>query len=75
MLVVLATTRFFYFKPIFLVLEYKFYFIELIDDSEILVISTKEIKTLDGLFEESNDNIRSYIPLTRVNRYTFLILD
>ena len=75
MLIVLARTRFFYFNPIFLVLGYKFYFIKHIDDSKVLVISKKEIKTIDELFEDSNGDMRSYIALTKVNEYTFLILD
>lgn len=75
MLIVLARTRFFYFNPIFLVLGYKFYFIKQIDDSKILVISKKEIKTIDELFEDGNGDMRSYITLTKVNEYTFLILD
>ncbi|QXX87769.1 hypothetical protein J7649_06970 [Acinetobacter lwoffii] len=75
MLIVLARTRFFYFNPIFLVLGYKFYFIKHIDDSKVLVISKKEIKTIDELFEDSNGDIQSYIALTKVNDYTFLILD
>lgn len=75
MLIVLARTRFFYFNPIFLVLGYKFYFIKQIDDSKILVVSKKEIKTIDELFEDSNGDMRSYIVLTKVNEYTFLILD
>ena len=57
MLIVLARTRFFYFNPIFLVLGYRFYFIKQIDDSKILVISKKEIKTIDELFEDSNGDI------------------
>ena len=75
MLIVLARTRFFYFNPIFLVLGYKFYFIKQIDDSKVLVISKKEIKTIDELFEDGNGDTRSYIALTKVNEYTFLILD
>ncbi len=75
MLIVLARTRFFYFNPIFLVLGYKFYFIKQIDNSKVLVISKKEIKTIDELFEDSNGDTRSYIALTKVNEYTFLILD
>ena len=75
MLIVLARTRFFYFNPIFLVLGYKFYFIKQIDDSKVLVISKKEIKTIDELFEDSNGDMQSYIALTKVNNYTFLILD
>ncbi|MCO8079530.1 MULTISPECIES: hypothetical protein [Acinetobacter] len=75
MLIVLARTRFFYFNPIFLVLGYKFYFIKHTDDSKVLVISKKEIKTIDELFEDSNGDMRSYIALTKVNEYTFLILD
>lgn len=75
MLIVLARTRFFYFNPIFLVLGYKFYFIKHIDDSKVLVISNKEIKTIDELFEDGNGDMRSYIALTKVNEYTFLILD
>ena len=75
MLIVLARTRFFYFNPIFLVLGYKFYFIKQIDDSKVLVISKKEIKTIDELFEDGNGDMRSYIALTKVNEYTFLILD
>lgn len=75
MLIVLARTRFFYFNPIFLVLGYKFYFIKQIDDSKSLVISKKEIKTIDELFEDGNGDMRSYIALTKVNEYTFLILD
>ena len=75
MLIVLARTRFFYFNPIFLVLGYKFYFIKHIDDSKVLVISKKEIKTIDELFEDGNGDMRSYIALTKVNEYTFLILD
>lgn len=75
MLIVLARTRFFYFNPIFLVLGYKFYFIKQIDNSKILVVSKKEIKTIDELFEDSNGDMRSYIVLTKVNEYTFLILD
>ena len=75
MLIVLARTRFFYFNPIFLVLGYKFYFIKQIDDSKVLVISKREIKTIDELFEDGNGDMRSYIALTKVNEYTFLILD
>ena len=75
MLVVLARTRFFYINPIFLVLGYEFYFIKQIDDSKSLVISKKEIKTIDELFEDGNGDMRSYIALTKVNEYTFLILD
>ncbi len=75
MLIVLARTRFFYFNPIFLVLGYKFYFIKQIDDSKILVISKKEIKTVDELFEDSNGDIGDNIALTRINDYTFLILE
>ena len=75
MLIVLARTRFFYFNPIFLVLGYKFYFIKHIDDSKVLVISKREIKTIDELFEDGNGDMRSYITLTKVNEYTFLILD
>ncbi|WP_180057888.1 hypothetical protein [Acinetobacter sp. YH12141] len=75
MLIVLVRTRFFYFNPIFLVLGYKFYFIKHIDDSKVLVISKKEIKTIDELFEDGNGDMRSYIALTKVNEYTFLILD
>lgn len=75
MLIVLARTRFFYFNPIFLVLGYKFYFIKQIDDSKVLVISKREIKTIDELFEDGNGDMRSYITLTKVNEYTFLILD
>ena len=43
--------------------------------SKVLVISKKEIKTIDELFEDSNGDMRSYIALTKVNEYTFLILD
>ncbi|MCW8040086.1 hypothetical protein [Acinetobacter entericus] len=75
MLIVLARTRFFYFNPIFLVLGYKFYFIKQTDDSKVLVISKKEIKTIDELFEDGNGEMQSYIALTKVNEYTFLILD
>lgn len=75
MLIVLARTRFFYFNPIFLVLGYKFYFIKQIDDSKILVISKKEIKTVDELFEDSIGDIGDNIALTRINDYTFLILE
>lgn len=75
MLIVLARTRFFYFNPIFLVLGYKFYFIKQIDDSKILVISKREIKTIDEFFEDGHGDMRSYITLTKVNEYTFLILD
>ena len=75
MLIVLARTRFFYFNPIFLVLGYKFYFIKQLDDSKVLVISKKEIKTIDELFEDVNGEMQSCIALTKVNEYTFLILD
>lgn len=75
MLIVLARTRFFYFNPIFLILGYKFYFIKQIDDSKILVISKKEIKTIDELFEDSNGDIGDSIALTRINDFTFLILE
>lgn len=75
MLIVLARTRFFYFNPIFLVWGYKFYFIKQIDDSKILVISKKEIKTVDELFEDSIGDIGDNIALTRINDYTFLILE
>ena len=75
MLIVLARTRFFYFNPIFLVLGYKFYFIKQMDDSKVLVISKKEIKTIDELFEDVNGEMQSCIALTKVNEYTFLILD
>ena len=75
MLIELARTRFFYFNPIFLVVGYKFYFIKQIDDSKVLVISKKEIKTIDELFEDGNGDMRSYIAITKVNEYTFLILD
>ncbi len=75
MLIVLARTRFFYFNPIFLVLGYKFYFIKQLDDSKVLVISKKEIKTIDDLFEDGNGDMRSHITLTKVNEYTLLILD
>lgn len=75
MLIVLARTRFFYFNPIFLVLGYKFYFIKHIDDSKVLVISKRKIKTIDEFFEGGNGDMRSYIALTKVNEYTFLILD
>ena len=75
MLIVLARTRFFYFNPIFLVLGYKFYFIKQIDDSKVLVISKKEIKTIDELFEDSNGDIGDSIALTRINDFTFLILE
>ena len=75
MLIVLARTRFFYFNPIFLVLGYRFYFIKQIDDSKILVISKKEIKTIDELFEDSNGDIGDSIALTRINDFTFLILE
>lgn len=75
MLIILARTRFFYFNPIFLVLGYKFYFIKQIDDSKILVISKKEIKTVDELFEDSIGDIGDNIALTRINDYTFLILE
>ena len=75
MLIVLARTRFFYFNPIFLVLGYKFYFIKQTDDSKILVISKKEIKTFRELFEDSNGDIVDNVYLTKVNDYTFLILE
>lgn len=75
MLIVLSRTRFFYFNPIFLILGYKFYFITNDDDSKILIISKKEIKTIEELFENSNGDIENHIALTKVNDYTFLILD
>lgn len=75
MLVVLSRTRFFYFNPIFLVLGYKFYYIKQLDNSKILVVSKKEIKTIDELFEDSNGDIADNISLTKVNDYTFLILE
>ena len=75
MLIVLARTRFFYFNPIFLVLGYKFYFIKQVDDSKILVISKKEIKTIDELFEDNKGHVADNIFLTKVNDYTFLILE
>lgn len=75
MLIVLSRTRFFYFNPIFLILGYKFYFIINDDDSKILIISKKEIKTIEELFENSDGDIENYITLTKVNDYTFLILD
>ncbi len=74
MLIVLARTRFFYFNPIFLVLGYKFYFIKQLDDSKVLVISKKEIKTIHELFEDCNGDIKDNIAITRINDYTFLIL-
>lgn len=43
--------------------------------SKVLVISKKEIKTLDELFENSNGDIADNIALTRINDYTFLILE
>ena len=75
MLIVLARTRFFYFNPIFLVLGYKFYFIKQIDDSKILVISRKEIKTVKGFFDDGNGGLVDSISITKVNDYTFLILE
>ena len=75
MLIVLARTRFFYFNPIFLVLGYKFYFIKQTDDSKILVISKKEIKTVEELFDDGNGSLVDYISTTKVNDYTFLILE
>lgn len=75
MLIVLSRTRFFYFNPIFLILGYKFYFIINDDDSKILIISKKEIKTIEELFENSDGDIENHIALTKVNDYTFLILD
>lgn len=75
MLIVLSRTRFFYFNPIFLVLGYKFYFIRQVDDSKVLIISKKEIKTFRELFEDSNGDIVDNVYLTKVNDYTFLILE
>lgn len=75
MLIVLSRTRFFYFNPIFLILGYKFYFITHNDDSKILIISKKESKTIQDFFENSDGDIKNEIALTKVNDYTFLILD
>ncbi len=75
MLIVLARTRFFYFNPIFLVLGYKFYFIKQTDDSKILIILKKEIKTVEELFDDGNGSLVDSISITKVNDYTFLILE
>lgn len=75
MLIVLARTRFFYFNPIFLILGFKFYFIKQTDDSKILVISRKEIKTVEEFFDDGNGGLLDSISITKVNDYTFLILE
>ncbi|MDH2658207.1 hypothetical protein, partial [Acinetobacter baumannii] len=53
MLLLLCRTRFFYFNPLFLILGYKFYFLVNNDKSKILLITKKEIKKLDDIFDPS----------------------
>lgn len=65
--IVLSRTRFFYFNPIFILLGYKYYFINNSDGSKILIISKKEIKNKSELFQGMQN-----IDLVKINEFTFM---
>lgn len=74
MLILLSRTRFFYFNPLFLILGYKFYFIDNSDKSKMLVITKKEVKVLDDFFEDSMGENREEVALIKVNNHTYLLI-
>jgi len=74
MLLLLCRTRFFYFNPLFLILGYKFYFLVNNDKSKILLITKKEIKKLDDIFDPSNITLKESIELIRLNNHTYLLM-
>lgn len=74
MLILLSKTRFFYFNPLFLILGYKFYFIDNIDKSKILLITKKEVKILSNFFENSSGKEQEEVALIRVNNHTYLLI-
>lgn len=74
MLLLLCRTRFFYFNPLFLILGYKFYFLVNNDKSKILLITKKEIKKLDDIFDQSDITLKESIELIRLNNHTYLLM-
>ena len=74
MLILLSKTRFFYFNPLFLILGYKFYFIDNVDKSKMLVITKKEVKVLSDFFENSVGIEQEEVALIRVNNHTYLLI-
>lgn len=74
MLLLLCRTRFFYFNPLFLILGYKFYFLVNNDKSKILLITKKEIKKLDDIFDSSDITLNESIELIRLNNHTYLLM-
>lgn len=74
MLLLLCRTRFFYFNPLFLILGYKFYFLVNNDKSKILLITKKEIKKLDDIFDPSDITLKESIELIRLNNHTYLLM-
>ena len=74
MLILLSKTRFFYFNPLFLILGYKFYFIDNVDKSKMLLITKKEVKVLSDFFENSVGIEQEEVALIRVNNHTYLLI-
>lgn len=69
MILILARTRFFYFNPLFLVLGYKFYFILDSDKVKFLLITKKDLKNPDDIFQQMNQTVA----LTRLNNHTYIL--
>lgn len=74
MLILLSKTRFFYFNPLFLILGYKFYFIDNVDKSKMLLITKKEVKILSDFFENSSGKEQEEVALIKVNNHTYLLI-
>ncbi|PNC28408.1 hypothetical protein CK480_17950 [Acinetobacter baumannii] len=73
MLFILYNTRFFYFNPLFLVLGYKFYFVNNKDKSRILIITKKEVKIASDFFINSDGSKTQEVALIKINNHTYLL--
>lgn len=73
MLFILYNTRFFYFNPLFLVLGYKFYFVNNKDKSRILIITKKEVKVASDFFVNSDGHKTQEVALIKINNHTYLL--
>lgn len=73
MILILSRTYIFYFNPIFLILGYKFYYVLNQDNSKILIITRKNVKTIEDFFINNDGDIQDNIALTQINELTFLM--
>lgn len=65
---ILARLQSYYFNPLLLIFGYKFYFINQDDKSKILLITKNNIKNMDDLFINKENNIDIY----QLNCFTYI---